>query len=279
MNTVATSAKRPFHLGRYLLWVFGFSFPFQIAHFFFGPESRPILLLSMAMAGVGTYVYGRTRGDDFADAGWRWGKPRHYLYVFVFALALWWLPSFVERAAGWYVPADAPSWADVLRSFGPALLLTILPALGEEFSWRGYLLPRLLERHAVPRALLLHGFVTWLFHVPFLIVIGTDFGQGTPGGAAFLLAVSLVPTVLHAVVFAFIWYRSGSLAVSTCYHVAFDEVRDALVAGVGLGVLGENWQLVVFLVLGVLLLTGYRRWFPAAARAASSFRNAKTQPV
>ena len=42
--------------------------------------------------------------------------------------------------------------------------ITLVPAFGEEFSWRGYLLPRLLKRFTTRRALLVHGFVTCLWH-------------------------------------------------------------------------------------------------------------------
>jgi membrane protease YdiL (CAAX protease family) len=69
-----------------------------------------------------------------------------------------------------------------------------------------------------------------------------------------VLAVSLIPTVMHAVVFAWFWSTSRSLMVATVYHAAFDEVRDALEETVGFGMLAENWQAVVLTVLGLLLL-------------------------
>jgi membrane protease YdiL (CAAX protease family) len=69
-----------------------------------------------------------------------------------------------------------------------------------------------------------------------------------------VLAVSLIPTVLHAVVFAYLWSISGSLLVATVYHSAFDEVRDTLQEAVGFGTLAENWQAVVLTILGALLL-------------------------
>ena len=59
---------------------------------------------------------------------------------------------------------------------------------------------------------------------------------------------------MHAVVFAFIWSRTASLAVATMYHVFFDEVRDTLQDTVGLGILGENWQILALTSIGVLLL-------------------------
>jgi membrane protease YdiL (CAAX protease family) len=142
----------------------------------------------------------------------------------------------------------------MLVSFITSFAITLVPAFGEEFSWRGYLLPRLLERFTTRKALLVHGFVTWLWHVPFIVTMGFEL-EGAPAVAVpLVLAVSLVPTVLHAVVFAYLWSISGSLLVATVYHSAFDEVRDTLQESVGFGTLAENWQAVVLTILGALLL-------------------------
>jgi membrane protease YdiL (CAAX protease family) len=133
-------------------------------------------------------------------------------------------------------------------------LLTLIPAFSEELSWRGYLLPQLLQRYSVLKALLLHGAITWFWHIPFLLAVGADFGPDLIIGIAIVLLVSLVPAVMHAIVFAWFWSRSGSLWVATFYHAAFDEVRDSLQLTVGFGWIAENWQMLLLLVLGVILL-------------------------
>ncbi|WP_299215400.1 hypothetical protein [uncultured Aquimarina sp.] len=38
------------------------------------------------------------------------------------------------------------------------------------------------------------------------------------------------------------------------YHISFDEVRDTLESTVGLGVFGQNCQMLVLTILGMLLL-------------------------
>jgi membrane protease YdiL (CAAX protease family) len=60
--------------------------------------------------------------------------------------------------------------------------------------------------------------------------------------------------MLHAVIFAYIWAKTKSLAVATFYHAAFDEVRDALENSVGLGPLANGWQMIVITITGGLLL-------------------------
>ena len=84
--------------------------------------------------------------------------------------------------------------------------------------------------------------------------MGLRLGGRAAVSVPLVLAVSLIPTVMHAVVFACFWSTSGSLVVATVYHSSFDEVRDTLEESVGLGMLAENWQAVVLTILGTLLL-------------------------
>ena len=60
--------------------------------------------------------------------------------------------------------------------------------------------------------------------------------------------------MLHAVIFAFIWSKTKSLAVVSVYHAAFDEVRDTLENATGFGPLVEIWQMITIIIVGGLLL-------------------------
>ena len=71
---------------------------------------------------------------------------------------------------------------------------------------------------------------------------------------AIMLAVSLIPTMMHAMIYAYIWTVTQSLAVVTVYHAAFDEIRDAIETSIGYGSLVEVWQMLTLTVLGGLLL-------------------------
>lgn len=247
--------ERPFSLKLFSLVVIILSWPFQIAYFFLREAYRPILLVAMFMVGLGTFICGKyIFRDGFGDAGWSWGRPKQYLYVFVLALFLWLFPSVIEHLLGWYSSSENADFTEIIQSFSFSFVLTIIPAFGEEFGWRGYLLPRLLKRYPYRKALLLHGLITWVWHLPFVIFMGLEI-DGTPiVSVPLVLAVSFVPTVLHAVVFAYIWSRTASLVVSTFYNVCFDEVRDTLENTVGFGAVGENWQMLVLTVLGIFLL-------------------------
>ncbi|MGB5364307.1 MAG: hypothetical protein WBN17_13495, partial [Aureibaculum sp.] len=90
--------KKQFSIKVYFLVVILLSWPFQIAYFFLGDKYKWLLLISMIMVGVSTFICGKyIFKDGFKNAGWNWGKPKHYVSVFALALFLWFLPSIIER--------------------------------------------------------------------------------------------------------------------------------------------------------------------------------------
>jgi membrane protease YdiL (CAAX protease family) len=134
---------------------------------------------------------------------------------------------------------------------------TLLPAFGEEFGWRGYMLPRLADKFGAKRGLLIHAFIWWFWHLPVVIGMGLNNSQFSSDPLANVVAIgfiSVIPSMLHAVIFAFMWTKTRSLAVVTVNHAAFDEVRDALEKSMGFGSLVNNWQMVVIIISGGLLL-------------------------
>jgi uncharacterized protein len=246
---------RPFSLKVYLLIIIALSWPFQIAYAFLGEAFRPLLLLSMIMVAVGTYIAGGfVFRDGFENAGWQWGKPRHYAYAFGLALFLWAFPRAVEQFLGIYEAPQDVGVTTILAEFLFSFTITLIPAFSEEFGWRGYLLPRLFMRYSTRRALLLHGFITWVWHLPVLVLMGLKMTGNPLVSVPLVMLISLIPTIMHAVVFAYIWSSTQSLAVVTVYHAAFDEVRDTLEGSVGLGPLSQNWQMLILTILGIALL-------------------------
>jgi len=257
--------QRPFSLTVYLLIVVALSWPFQIAYVLWGFDktqtplmSYSLSSLSMVMVAVGTFITGRyVFRDGFADAGWSWGKPRHYLAVFGLVIFVWVVPTVLELALGMRSIPTGVIATEILAVFLLRFVATLIPAFGEEFGWRGYMLPRLAQRYAVRRALLVQTFVWWAWHLPTLVGFGarTEGVGGPVLGVAVVLLISIVPSMMHAVVYAYIWSSTQSLAVATAYHSAFDETRDALETSVGFGPFVDVvWQNIVLTLLGVVLL-------------------------
>ena len=53
-------------------------------------------------------------------------------------------------------------------------------AFGEEFGWRGYMMPKLIELVGMPKALIIGGIIWGLWHAP-LTCAGHNFGMDYPG--------------------------------------------------------------------------------------------------
>ena len=229
----ANQLQRPFSLPIYLLIVFALSWPPQIAYALWGntPASGYLLSsLSMVMVTVGTFIAGRhIFRDGFQNSGWRWGKPKHYLGVFALALFIFGVPVLLETVLGLHILPANISGSAILSQFLISFLLTLIPGFGEEFGWRAYMLPHLTRRHSLRKALLLHGFIWWAWHIPALVRIGTRIEGAETNlwlSISLTLLVSLIPAIMNAILFAYVWAATQSLAVASVYHAAYDEVRD-----------------------------------------------------
>jgi CAAX protease family protein len=106
------------------------------------------------------------------------------------------------------------------------LLLIALPVtlftFGEEYGWRGYLLPRLLPLGEI-RASVLLGVVWGMWHLPLLLA-----GLNYPG-VNIWLAVIIFTFVTVALSFTYTWFyvaSSGSVLVAAVFHASTNQFSD-----------------------------------------------------
>jgi membrane protease YdiL (CAAX protease family) len=254
-------STRTFSLPVYLLIVFGLSWPFMIAYAIWNDNPTNSLILSslaMVMVTVGSYICGRwIFRDGFKNMGWNWGKPWHYLASFGLALVIFAVPVLIENLTGMHIfPAGLAFWP-ILGGFLVKFIITTIPGFGEEFGWRAYMLPRLVQNYGPRKGVLVHGLIWWFWHLPAIVSIGVNTNEpGTPIWltVVILMLITLVPSVMNAILFAFVWGASGSLAVVSVYHSLFDEVRDTLEDSIGFGPLVSLWEMAVTTILGGILL-------------------------
>jgi membrane protease YdiL (CAAX protease family) len=104
---------------------------------------------------------------------------------------------------------------------------------------------------------LIHAFIWWAWHIPTLIAIGSRI-EGIEANVGVVitgtLLISLIPAMMNAVIFAYVWTASQSLAVSSVYHSAYDEVRDAIEKSIGFGPLVGIWEMAATTIIGAVLL-------------------------
>lgn len=104
-----------------------------------------------------------------------------------------------------------------LASIPVGALINIIPALGEELGWRGWLLPKLMPLGTV-WALLLSGTIWGLWHAP-LILLGYNYPDA-PGWLGLLCMVGTC--ILFGAVFGWLRIRSGSIWPAALAHGAFN---------------------------------------------------------
>jgi len=107
--------------------------------------------------------------------------------------------------------------AQVALAFTFGIPFNMIFTFGEEFGWRGYLLPRLAPLGGVPAAILT-GVVWGLWHAPLIILYGYNY----PGHPLLGVGMMVVFTVALGMIFAWLRFRSGSIWPSTLAHAAIN---------------------------------------------------------
>lgn len=141
----------------------------------------------------------------------------------------------------------------------PILLLLLIPEIivsfGEEYGWRGYLLPRLMPLGEI-RASLILGIVWALWHTPVLLA-GVLYG-----GNNFWLALPIFAVTVTMSTFAYTWLGRASKhssMLASIFHGSTNwfanKVAIFLAAGSLLSfglAMGIGWMLIVLTVYGVI---------------------------
>ena len=142
-------------------------------------------------------------------------------------------------------------------------IINVIPALGEELGWRGWLLPKLLPLGIVP-AILVSGVIWGLWHAP-LILLGYNYGDA-PGWLA--LAAMVGMTIVIGAVFSWLRIRSESVWPAALAHGSFNAAAGFSLVFVMAGetfspleatILGWTGWLVPLILVIVLVATGQFR--------------------
>lgn len=97
----------------------------------------------------------------------------------------------------------AVNWVVMVLLLLAAPLLNLVACFGEEWGWRGFLMPRLCERHSFNTSALITGLVWGIWHAP-LLAVGHNYGQvlGEDSFAMVLAAIGMM--VLFCVAISFL---------------------------------------------------------------------------
>jgi membrane protease YdiL (CAAX protease family) len=134
----------------------------------------------------------------------------------------------------------------ILRALAPIELVLFVAVVGEELGWRGYALPRLLEKFSPLIASLILGVLWGLWHVPTFVVPGTP-QYGLPPTAFVLLTIEY--SILMTWVFL---HTAGSVLIATLFHGAINLSQGVFLAGVDGAT--RYWLLCIGYGIGALIV-------------------------
>lgn len=143
------------------------------------------------------------------------------LYILILAVT----SLYVFRLSGG-PPVDL-SRLDPLYSVIPSIIiLTIFAGMGEEFGWRGFLLPRLQSRHNALVSSLIIGVAWGLWHVPLYFIEGTSQYEWRMAGG-------LIP--------AFLGYTTFVIAWAIQYTWVFNNTKGSVLLAAVIHGAGNAW--------------------------------------
>lgn len=151
------------------------------------------------------------------------------------------------------------------EAFTFGIVINMIFTFGEEFGWRGYLLPRLAPLGGLPAALIV-GLIWGFWHAPVIVLDGFNY----PGHPWLGVLMMMFFCMLMSIIFAWLRFRSGSVWPSALGHAALNAQAGfgalALSAGDSLlrapiGLLGLVPMLIfaIFLIATGRLKTGSNR--------------------
>lgn len=144
-------------------------------------------------------------------------------------------------------------------------IMNFVTCFGEEWGWRGYLLPKMSKKLSAIPMLLVNGIIWGLWHAP-LTAIGHNYGVGYPGFPFTGILAMCVFCIVMGIVLSYVSMKTKSCIPAVLGHGAINSN-----AGIGLyfttdggnpfigpaptGIIGA----IPFIVVAILLLIFYFR--------------------
>lgn len=211
-----------------------------------------ILSISMFCPLVATFLVQKVYLRQSTGIGWKlchgmkywlaaWFGPAVFTVV---GAALYFVvfPSRLDLSGSWLVAAYGGEWtADALKNemgvstqsylvqsgmlaVTMAPLINMIPAMGEEAGWRGYMMPQLKERFGVLNGRLLGGIIWGVWHWPLMLLTGYEYGTDYLGAPVLGLAVWCVFCFALNSVLDWLYERTGCIWVPAIAHGAVNAV-------------------------------------------------------
>jgi membrane protease YdiL (CAAX protease family) len=207
-----------------LAMIFGFAPALMVASGLLSPAWTQLGALSSSLAAIVlVLVEGRKGGlRELLGRGLIW---RVGIQWWAFAVFFMILPSVAALYLYNLLGGPPVDWSGLqpLYTLVPQFIfLTIAAGIGEEFGWRGFLLPRLQTRHNALVSGLIVGVAWATWHIPLFFIKGTSqYEQGLQGGLLPAILGYAVFVIAQSVQFTWLFNNTrGSVLLAAVFHGA-----------------------------------------------------------
>jgi CAAX protease family protein len=218
---------------------------------------------------------------SYVESGWA-GPKSLILRTARFRLPIsWWLYAFFLFSLGGVISTAIYGYTHGgIGTIKPLLLFTLFAPsslfwfvtgpLGEEFGWRGFLLPRLLQRYSPLTSSIILGLIWELWHFPLYYHTFLHDFRGTANFTIGVLGLSLLVTVLfihtdQSLAPVIVLHWTGNVSMSAV-HKMFPGVRPADAQ--------DPYDMItmaiITLLVVILFMPGSRRRSPELAEVSPS---------
>ena len=135
----------------------------------------------------------------------------------------------------------------------PQIVVIILIALGEEYGWRGFLLPRLMNKFNLFYSSIILGLIWGFWHFPAYLI-----GTGVPLEMDFM--VFLLWVLLGTLFISWIYYYTKSVLTSILAHIGANATFNyLLILPEFTGSMNTFWFFIFYLSMMMVIVFYVRR--------------------
>jgi len=135
----------------------------------------------------------------------------------------------------------------------PQIIIIILIAFGEEYGWRGFLLPRLMNKFNLLYSSLILGLIWGFWHLPAYVI-----GVGVPLQMNF--TVFLLWVILGSLFIGWIYYYTKSVLTSILAHISANTAFNYLfILPEFTGSMKTFWVFIFYLTIMIMIVFYVRR--------------------
>lgn len=121
------------------------------------------------------------------------------------------------------VPMNLLMLIQTVQAFLLAPVLNFVTCFGEEWGWRGYLLPKISKHFPMVPTLLITGIIWGLWHAP-LTIIGHNYGLGYWGFPFTGIAMMCVFCIVMGIFLSYVTLKTGSCIPAILGHGAINGI-------------------------------------------------------